>query len=145
MDTADTIKLQAIFDKIMAGGYDPVTAILESEQARGFKIIRPGDTSWFRATDWRAASVASINQKRVRLVLLDAFQSGRGAMTRTIQAIIDVGLKPTIIDPTRELSATLRRRGWAYRQEGSTFEDRETVWFPRKLHDSSAMRQTEPK
>jgi|HubBroStandDraft_3_1064219.scaffolds.fasta_scaffold50624_2 hypothetical protein len=124
-------KLLHLIDQIMSGGYDPVAAIVENEAARGFKIVRPGDTPWFRATDWQAASVASINGKRARLVLLHAFESGRGAMTRTIGAIKEAGLTPNIIAPTRELQATLRRRGWKSKHQGSTFEDRETVWFPR--------------
>ena len=108
-------------------------AFIESEQARGFKIVRPGDTPWFRATDWRAASVASINGKFARLVLLHAFESGRGAMTRTFTAIKDAGLTPNVIDPTRELGATLKRRGWKSKHKGSSFQDRETVWFPQSL------------
>jgi hypothetical protein len=124
-------KLVNLIEKIMAGGYDPVAAIIENEEGRGFKIVRPGDAPWFRATDWQAASVASINGNVARLVLIHAFESGRGAMTRTIEAIKEAGLIPNIIDPTRELQATLRRRGWRSKRKGSTFEDTETVWYPR--------------
>lgn len=124
-------KIQHLIDRIITGGYDPVAAIVENEEARGFKIVRPGDAPWFRAADWQAASVASINGKFARLVLIHAFESGRGAMTRTIDAIKEAGLIPNIIDPTRELQATLKRRGWKSKLKGSTFEDRETVWFPR--------------
>ena len=125
-------KILEIFDKIMSGKYDPVSAILEGENARGFKVVRPGDAPWFRAVDWREASIASIDGKRVRLVLLHAFESGRGAMTRTLAAIVEAGLKPAIIDPTRELAATITKRGWKMRVEGSIFEDREDVWLPTK-------------
>lgn len=116
----------------MLDGRDPVGAIVESETSRGFKVIRPGDAPWFRAADWRAASVASINGRYARLVLLHAFVSGRGAMTRTIAAIQEAGLKPVIVDPTPELAATLKRRGWKSRDAGSTFEDMETLWYPRR-------------
>ncbi len=122
-------KLVQLLDK-MLGGYDPVAAILESEVARGFKVIRPGDAPWFRATDWRAASIASINGSHARLVLLHAFESGRGSLTRTLAGIHAAGLIPAIIDPTLELGRTLTRRGWKHKDEGSTFEDRETVWTP---------------
>ena len=123
-------KLGGLLDKILSG-YDLVAAIVESESSRGFRVIRPGDAPWFRATDWRAASVASIDGKRARLVLLHALESGRGAMTRTISGIVEAGLTPAIIDPTRDLAATLKRRHWRSREEGSTFEDRENVWTRR--------------
>lgn len=116
----------------MLGGYDPVAAIVENETARGFKVIRPGDTPWFRAADWRAASIASLDGKRVRLVLIHSFESGQGAMTRTIAAIQEAGLNPVIVDLTPELAATLTRRRWKSKDIGSTFDDRETVWFPRR-------------
>ncbi|MBR2118482.1 MAG: hypothetical protein IJ935_07390 [Afipia sp.] len=120
-----------MINRVFNGKYDPVAAIVEGEIARGFKVVRSGDTPWFRAVDWRAASVASIDGGRVRLVLLHSFVSGKGAMTRTLEGIRAEGLKPTVIDPTRELAATLRRRGWRGRSKGTTFDDRETVWSPR--------------
>lgn len=120
-------KLVELLDKMMSG-YDPVLAIVDSETARGFKVIRPGDAPWFSAVDWRADSVASINGVYARLVLLHAFESGRGAMTRTVENAKANGLIPVILDPTRELAATLRRRGWKPRDAGSTIEDRETIW-----------------
>lgn len=123
-------KLLQLIDKIVGGGYDPVAAIVDNEEERGFKIVRPGDVPWFRLGDWQAASVASINGNNVRLVLLHAIESDRGAMTRTIAAIMEAGLIPNIIDPTRELGETLKRRKWKHRIKGSTFEDRETIWFP---------------
>lgn len=125
------IKLMGLLDKILSGTHDPVSAIVENEQGRGFKVIRPGDAPWFRATEWRAASVASLNGQQVRLVLIHAFESGRGALTRTLAAIRTSGLNPVIIDPTRELAAALRRRGWKSHVVGSNFDDRETVWKPR--------------
>ena len=141
-------KLQHLIEQIMSGGYDPVAAIVENETTRGFKIVRPGDVPWFRAADWQAASVASINGKYVRLVLIHAFESDRGAMTRTLEAINAAGLIPNVIDPTRELQATLKRRGWKSKLRGSTFEDRETVWFPRPQHrvtESGGKEQPNPR
>ena len=125
-------KLFRVLDDLLSGRHDPVATIVECETARGFKVIRPGDAPWFRAINWRAASVASIKGKRVRLVLLHAFEEGRGSLTHTLQEISAAGLKVSIIDPTRELAATLKRRGWTMRVEGKTFEDREDVWSPPK-------------
>ena len=125
-------KLLQILDDFLSGRSDPVTSIIEGEKKRGFDIIRPGDAPWFRAVNWRAESVASIKGKRVRLVLLHAFEEGQGSLTLTLKAIVAAGLKPAIIDPTRELAATLTRRGWKMHVEGSSFDDREDVWTPTK-------------
>lgn len=118
-------------ERILSRDYDPIAAIVRGEQERGFKVVRPGDVSWFRASDWRIASVASIDGKRARLVLLHAFESGKGAFTRTIAGVREAGLTPAVIDPTPQLAATLLRRGWRGRLKGSTFDSRETIWHPR--------------
>lgn len=111
--------------------YDPIAAIVESEKKRGFRVLRPGDTPWFRATDWVHDSVASVSGTLVRLVLLHAFQSGKGAFTRTVKDAQDAGYKPTVIDPTQEFAAALKRRGWRGKKMGWSFETYETVWRPK--------------
>lgn len=122
------LKLGGMLERLLSG-YDPVAAIVENERARGFRVIRPGDRPWFRATDWRPASVASIDRVFARLVLLHAFVEGRGALTRTLASIEAAGLRPRIIDPTVELAAALRRRGWRARER-----DGEIVWKPGGRH-----------
>jgi hypothetical protein len=64
--------------------YDPVAAIVEGERKRGFRVVRPGEAAWFRKSDWRAESVASVSGTLVRLVLIEALKPGTGAFTRTI-------------------------------------------------------------
>ena len=115
-------------EAILSGDYDPIAAIVEGEKKRGFRVIRPGDTAWFRAFDWRHESVASVSGTMVRLVLIHAFKSGEGAFTRTIKGIEEAGYKPSVIDPTPEFAAALKRLGWRGRQKGTTFETRETIW-----------------
>lgn len=117
-------------EAILSGNYDPIAAIIKGERDRGFRVVRPGDANWFRAGDWRAESVASITGKTVRLVLLHGFQSGKGAFTRTVKAIEDIGFQPSVIDPTPEFAAALKRRHWRGKMMGRTFETRETVWRP---------------
>lgn len=122
--------LVEVVKRILAGGYDPVAAIVEDETDRGFKVVRPGDAPWFPAADWRAASVASIDGNTIRLVLIHSHESGKGAMTRMLAAIEDAGLKPAVLEPTPQLADVLRRRGWLSR-EVRLLLDRETVWSPR--------------
>lgn len=124
------VALVQMVDDILSGKSDPIANLVSMEQSRGFRIIRPGQAPWFRATDWRAASVASIDGKRARLVLLHAFQSGKGAFTRTISGILAAGLAPSVIEPTHELAEALQRRGWRERRLSSGM--RETIWYPRK-------------
>lgn len=118
----------------LSSDYDPADSFAQSERERGFMVVRPGGKKWFRSSDWKSTSVASINGNRVRLVLLDAIEAGKGAFTRTLQAIEDAGLRPCVIDPTPEFAAALKRRDWRGRSVGSTFKTRETVWYPRSHH-----------
>lgn len=118
-------------EDILSDSCDPVAAIIAHEQKRGYRVIRPGDTPWFRANDWRAASVASVSGTQVRLVLLHGFESGKGAFTRMVREIVAAGYKPSVIDPTPEFAAALKRRRWHGKRRGSTFENIETIWRPR--------------
>jgi len=123
--------LVEVVKRILAGGYDPVAAIVEDETARGFKVVRPGQADWLPASDWRGASVASLDGDTVRLVLIHSHESGKGAMTRTLAAIVVAGLHPSVLEPTPELAATLRRRGWRGRVKNLPNGDHESVWTPR--------------
>lgn len=120
-------KLLDLVEKMLAGG-DPVALILEGERARGFRIIRPGDAPWFRAGDWRPASIASVDGMYARLVLLHAFESDRGAFTRTVEGIRAAHLIPTVIDPTREFAAMLKRRKWVENTHFPSHGSYEHVW-----------------
>ena len=124
------MSLETLLDKIMQDGYNPSQAIADSESAVGHTVIRPGEASWLPADDWNPGSVCSINGMFARLVLIDALRPGTGALTRTLAAIKSAGMIPCVVDPTRELAATLERRGWKSKQHGTTFEDRETRWTP---------------
>ena len=115
-------------EAMLSGNYDPIAAIVEGEKKRGFRVVRPGDEPWFRAVEWRAKSVASVSKDTVRLVLLHSFKSNKGAFTRTVQRIEEAGLRPTVIDPTPEFAAALKRHGWSGRLVGRSFETRETIW-----------------
>jgi hypothetical protein len=121
--------LVEVVKRILAGGYDPVAAIVEDETDRGFKVVRPGDAPWFPVADWRPASVASIDRDTVRLVLIHSHESGKGAMTRMLAAINAAGLAPTVLEPTPQLADALRRRGWRSRDVRLPL-DRETIWSP---------------
>ena len=111
--------------------YDPVAAIVEGEKQRGFRVIRPGDESWFRARDWKPESVASIDEGTVRLVLLDCHNSNSGTFTNTVIDIQNAGYKPAVIDPTPEFAAMLKRRGWRGKRVGHNFETFERIWRPK--------------
>lgn len=126
----DAMSLNQLIEEMFRPGYDPVAAIIDSEIKRGFTVIRPGQAPWFSAADWLASSIASIDGRYARLVLIHANEMGKGALTRTIAAIQSAGLIPCIVDPTIELAAALKRRRWKSKDHGSTFEDRETVWTP---------------
>lgn len=122
--------LVELLHNILSGHHDPVAAIVQSEQERGFTVVRPGEAPWLPLADWRPASVCSIHGDEARLVLLHAFRPGGGALTRTLAQLAMCRLRPAVVDPTPELAAALQRRGWRGRAVGRTFETRETVWRP---------------
>jgi hypothetical protein len=137
MGTANAMEqaLLAMLDRLMAGDYDPIDEIVAVERSRGFQVIRPGTAPWLPAADWKPATVVSVTPSRcARLVLLDAIEPGRGALTRTLAGLTLAGLTPAVIAPTRELAATLARRGWRACAVGSTLKDREMVWTPLRKH-----------
>lgn len=109
-----------------SGQHDPLAAIVESETSRGFRVVRPGNVDWFPPADWRPASIASISGNQIRLVLLHAHTSNGGALTRLLDRTITYDV--SIIDPTAQLVAALKRRGWCGRTAGHSFETREQVW-----------------
>ena len=111
--------------------YDPVAAIVEGERKRGFSVIRPGDAPWFRKSDWKTESVASIDGNTVRLVLINAKREGKGAFTRTVKAIEDAGLWSAVLEPTQRFAKMLKRRGWTSKVTGKRTIERETIWRPK--------------
>ena len=132
MSQAALIKAIDDFFSEKGVNFDPIAAIVKSEQKRNFRVIRPGDVPWFSSKDWVKESVVSVSGKLVRLVLLHAVEPGKGAFSRTLKGLVDAGYKPAVIDPTKEFAETLRRRGWKGRLCGSDFETFEYVWKPQK-------------
>ena len=112
----------------MLDGYDPRLAIIEGERKRGFRVVSPGDTEWFPLADWKPASVASLHGMTARLVLLDAVSPRHGAFKRLVSALSEANYTALVISPTREFAEALSRKGWRGAQQGSKFDDRETIW-----------------
>jgi len=122
----------ALVAQILSDPRGPAEIIADDEAAKGFNVVRPGDAPWFAANEWKPASVASIDDAgRVRLVLIDAIRPGTGALRRALAEIRALELKPMIIEPTRELAATLTRNGWKHATYGGGMEA-ETRWWPRQ-------------
>jgi hypothetical protein len=45
-----------------------------------------------------------------------------------VKAIEDAELVPTVLEPTREFAAMLKRRGWRGKRMGHNHETFETIW-----------------
>ena len=126
------MSLALLVERILNDPRGPAEIIADDEAARGFNVVRPGDAPWFQPNEWRAASVSSVDDMgHVRLVLLDAILPGTGALRRTLTSIRFLGMKPLIIEPTRELANTLTLNGWRSRTYGGGM-DAETRWWPRQ-------------
>lgn len=115
----------------IAIGKSPADVIREGEKAAGRRVLRPGDEPWFRAEDWDADAVLSIDGDTVRIVLILAREPQRGAFRKLCQDIASVGLRPCVVAPTIEMQNTLTRWGWKHRIHGFGFES-EDWWTPRR-------------
>lgn len=103
-------------------------AIYDEEIRRGWSAMHPGDAPWFPSEDWKIGSVASVNSGIARLILLDALRPNTGAFTRLVAAIRATGLRPIVVEPTREFQSILCRKGWKRRSVGYGFSHHEEVW-----------------
>jgi hypothetical protein len=101
----------------------------EEERAAGRQVVVPGEVDWLSVDDWHPTIVVSVDGRDVRLVAILALRPGSGALTRTVAAIRSAGLRPVIVEPTREMRETCRRWGWRVERHGDGF-DSEERWMP---------------
>lgn len=120
--------IEALFEALDAG--QRIEEIMrEEERAAGRRVVLPGDEPWLSSDDWHPTVVVSIDKREVRLVAILALRPGSGAFSRTVAGIRSAGLLPVIVEPTREMRATLLRWGWSVRRSGVGFESEEQ-WRP---------------
>lgn len=123
--------MDAVFATLDSG--KPMHEIMRAnEREAGFSVVVPGERSWLSADDWHPTVVVSTAGKEVRLVAILANRPGSGALRRTVKSIMDAGLVPVVVEPTREMRETMRRWKWKVRHVGHGFMDREEQWRPRK-------------
>lgn len=128
-----TQQIMDAIEAVMRDGRPMQEIMRDAERKSGYRVVVPGEVSWLSADDWDATVTVSVDDKRktVRLVAILAKSPGNGAFLRTVRAIMDVGLTPCIVEPTREMRATMQRWKWARRRVGHGF-DGEEQWRPRK-------------
>jgi hypothetical protein len=102
----------------------------DSEVARGYRPVFPGDFPWFPASEWPQDVVVSLDGNRVRIIAVYALNPGNGAFSRLITGIVRAGLIPTVVAPFSEMVDILTHWGWHRRIVGKTFNDRCDEWFP---------------
>lgn len=103
----------------------------EDEEAKGHKVIMPGDVPWFFKEDWLEDCVVSLDGSKVRIILVIAKNQGNGSFSRLTAEIIKAGLLPVVIAPIGQIMPSiLERWGWRERVVGSNFSDTENQWFP---------------
>lgn len=103
----------------------------DDEVQRGHKIIVPGDRPWLSKEDWVDSVTVSQSGREIRLVAILATRPGNGAFRRTVTGILDAGLVPVVVAPTREMRETMQRWNWFPRHVGSGW-GHEEQWRPRK-------------
>jgi hypothetical protein len=114
----------------LGGGSTLLDDICGLETRKGFKVVRPGDVPWLPRSDWKKSSICSIDDDRVRIVLIEAHYQKTGAFTRLIAALAERRLNPVVVEPHGRLAAKLKSWGWKHRRHGLG-DDVENIWYPR--------------
>lgn len=124
-------RIEDLFAAVAAG--KRIEDILRAdEEAAGRVVVRPGDVSWLLREDWIDSVVVSRELTEVRLIAMVAQRPGQGALRRTLAGIKRAGLSPVIVEPTREMRATLMRWGWRQTIVGDELAC-EVQWRPELL------------
>ena len=110
----------------------PIHEIMrDDERAAGYRVIFPGEFSWFPLLDWCNTCVVSINDRDVRLVAIRASRPRAGAFRRLISGIKTAGLRPVVVSPIGDaMPAIMKKWRWKRRTIGTTFETQQTIFFP---------------
>ena len=99
------------------------------EVRQGFSIL--SEAAWLDWNDWDRWTIISQDNKRVRLVALQAKHPGHGAFTRLIDGIFKSGLIPVLVEPNQILIDWCRRNQFRKRTIGRK-EFRHDVWYPKR-------------
>jgi hypothetical protein len=99
------------------------------EVRQGFSIV--SEAQWLDWNDWDRWTIISQDQKRVRLVALQAKNPGTGAFTRLIDAIWRSSLVPVLVEPNQLLIDWCHRHQFRKRTIGRK-EFRHDVWYPKR-------------
>ena len=102
--------------------------IIAMEAAQGFELIE--DAAWLDWHDWHEGSVFTQDARRVRLVLLDARQPGKGAFTRLIAKLHACNMTPVLVEPSQTLEDWAKRHSYRSRKIGKG-QFRQEIWYPR--------------
>ena len=130
--TQDTVlsfdEVAETFRQCMEDG--PATVIRRGEIEKGYRVLKPGDYSWYRERDWEGESVISQDGKNIRIVAIIAARRGRGTFSRLITEICRSGLRPVVVTPLMDMEDILVRWNWAAVISGGSYTDLEAQWFP---------------
>lgn len=99
----------------------------EAEVLQGFAIV--SQAKWLDWNDWDRHSIFAQDNKRVRLVALQARDPGHGAFTRLIGEISKAGLVPVVVEPNERLAGWCKRNFYRRRNIGRG-RFRHEVWYP---------------
>ena len=100
----------------------------QGETEQGFTIV--DSAKWFDPDDWQTPLISQDN-RRVRLVLLEAKKPHTGQFTKLISEISKAGLVPVLVEPNETLVSWCRRHQYRKRNVGRG-EFRHEVWYPKR-------------
>ena len=125
MDFAKEAEIRGIFALTRSELRDRMK---QGELAQGFTVVE--SAKWFDPDDWQSPLISQDN-RRVRLVLLEAKKPHTGQFTKLIGEIEKAGLVPVVVEPNTELVAWCKRHFYRKRNVGRG-EFRHEVWYPKR-------------
>jgi hypothetical protein len=95
----------------------------------GYSIIT--QARWLDPEDWDRWTIVSQDDRRIRLVALQATVPYSGAFTRLIDRIITENHVPVVVQPNAFLTLWCRRHWFRQRACGRN-ELRHVIWYPKR-------------
>lgn len=103
--------------------------IRASEVALGFSVI--AQARWLDPEEWTARCIISQDNRRIRLVALEARHPHTGAFGRLVEKIMKEDHVPVVVEPNALLTEWCRRH-WYRKRFCGQGELRHVIWYPKR-------------
>ena len=118
----------ALVSSLMSMSREEIGArMIASELEQGFTLVK--DAAWLDWHEWDEHTIITQDNKRVRLVALQAKNPGTGAFTRLIRKIFACNQHPVLVEPNQLLIDWCERHDFRSKRIGKG-KYRHELWYP---------------